>query len=413
MSEVYFVFNRKLYTQIRGLAIGYSTSGFTADIFMETIETNALRTFINPPSIWWRFVDDVYSNPKTMVKSNFLIHLNNQDEHIKWTSEEEQNGILPYIDAKTHRKEDGSLKLTVFRKPTHTDQYLNYQSNHHISHKLAVPKTLLNRADTVITDETDMPSEEAHIKKALKKCGYPEWTVKRRKKISEQELEEKRKSKKEQESESIGRIFIPYIKGTSEKIARELRKHNAQVIYMPTQKLKDVLCSSAKDKVPDMDKADVIYKVDLECEIEAIEKEEDYVGETKKATKHRMTEHHVIHGAEANDSTAWDKELDDEETEGVRRSTRLKGKPRRNYQELDRGSQIWLSEGNSSVSSHLAEDHEHKVKVSILGREKNRLRRGIKEAIQIKKLKPSLNKNDQDPYYIPHIYDDLIEKNKK
>ena len=48
-----------------------------------------------------------------------------------------------------------------------------------------------------------MPSEEAHIKKALKKCGYPEWTVKRRKKISEQELEEKRKSKKEQESESI------------------------------------------------------------------------------------------------------------------------------------------------------------------------------------------------------------------
>merc|ERR1712048_806441 len=76
VSEVYFVFNRKLYTQIRGLAIGYSTSGFTADIFMETIETNALRTFINPPSIWWRFVDDVNSNPKTMVKSNFLIHLN-------------------------------------------------------------------------------------------------------------------------------------------------------------------------------------------------------------------------------------------------------------------------------------------------------------------------------------------------
>merc|ERR1711965_1249668 len=117
-----------------------------------------------------------------------------------------------------------------------------------------------------------------------------------------------------------------------------------------------------------MDKADVIYKVDLECEIEAIEKEEDYVGETKKATKHRMTEHHVIHGAEANDLTAWDKELDDEESEGVRRSTRLKGKPRRNYHELDRGSQIWLSEGNSSVSTHLAEDHEHKVKVSILGR---------------------------------------------
>ena len=258
-----------------------------------------------------------------------------------------------------------------------------------------------------------MPNEEAHIKNALKKCGYPEWTVKRKKELSEQQLEEKRKSKKDQESESIGRIFIPYIKGTSEKIARELRKHNAQVIYMPSQKIKDILCSTAKDKVPDMDKADVIYKVDMECDIEAGAREEDYVGETKKATKHRMTEHHVIHGAEANDSSAWEKELEDEEIEGVRRSTRLKEKPRRNYQELDRGSQIWLSEGNSSVSTHLAEDHEHKVKVSILGREKNGLRRGIKEAIQIRKLKPSLNKNEQDRYYLPHIFDNLIEKNKK
>ena len=65
------------------------------------------------------------------------------------------------------------------------------------------------------------------------------------------------------------------------------------------------------------------------------------------------------------------------------------------------------------MSTHLAEDHEHKVKVSILGREKNGLRRGIKEAIQIRKLKPSLNKNEQDRYYLPHIFDNLIEKTKK
>ena len=45
---------------------------------------------------------------------------------------------------------------------------------------------------------------------------------------------------------------------------------------------------------------------------------------------------------------------------------------------------IWLTEGTSAVSTHLAEDHEHMdIKVSVLRREKNRLRRGIKEAFEI------------------------------
>lgn len=69
-----------------------------------------------------------------------------------------------------------------------TNQYLNFKSNHHVSLKLAVPKTLLNRVDTVITDEMDMPNEEALFKKALEKCGYPEWTVKRRKNCQNKNL---------------------------------------------------------------------------------------------------------------------------------------------------------------------------------------------------------------------------------
>ena len=337
MGEVYFVFNRKLYVQIKGLAIGYSSSGFTADIFMEVIENNALRTFVNPPSFRARLVDDVYSNPKTLTKDSFLVHLKGQDPSIDWTSEEERENTLPYIDTRTHRNPDGSLSLTVYRKPTHTDQYLNFQSNHHISHKLSVPKTLLHRADTVITDENDMPAEEKHIEKALGKCGYPPWSIKRKKKLSEQELAEKQKKKKE-ESKSIGRIFIPYIKNTSEKIARELRKHNAEVIYMPTQKLKDVLCSSAKDKVPDLDKAEVIYKVDMKCYIDRDPTDENYVGETKKATKHRMVEHHVMHRGEANESTAWTKiENQNEEDQGLRRSVRIRDKPQPNYREMDQG----------------------------------------------------------------------------
>jgi len=74
---------------------------------------------------------------------------------------------------------------------------------------------------------------------------------------------------------------------------------------------------------------------------------------------------------------------------------------------------MWLTEGNTSVSSHLAQDHIHgEVDVKILGREKNRLRRGIKEAIEIKRNKPTLNKNTQDRYFLSPIYDNLISNTR-
>ena len=152
---------------MKGLAIGTSTSGFAADIYVETIERTALATFVDPPSFWVRFVDDVYANPDKDVRKLFLDHLNAQDEHVQWTEEVEQDKRLAYVDTETHRKEDGSLRFTVYRKPTHTDQYLHFSSNHHISNKLSVPKTLLKRADTVTTEEQDLKKEEHHITRAL------------------------------------------------------------------------------------------------------------------------------------------------------------------------------------------------------------------------------------------------------
>ena len=74
-------------------------------------------------------------------------HLNGIDKtnSIKFTHEPEKNGQIPFLDTLITRREDGSIKVLVYRKATHTDQYLSFQSHHPLQHKLAVIRTLYGK----------------------------------------------------------------------------------------------------------------------------------------------------------------------------------------------------------------------------------------------------------------------------
>ena len=88
------------------------------------------------------------------------------------------------MDTLTVVKEDGSINTRVYRKSTHTDQYLSFQSNHPLEHKRGVVNTLMNRADTVVSDGPDREKEKEHVRKALKVNGYPDWVFKDRARVS-------------------------------------------------------------------------------------------------------------------------------------------------------------------------------------------------------------------------------------
>ena len=72
---------------------------------------------------------------------------------------------------------DGSISTKVFRKDTHTDQYLNFSSNNPLEHKRGVVRTLMNRVDRLVSDETELGREKKHIRKALQVNGYPDWML--------------------------------------------------------------------------------------------------------------------------------------------------------------------------------------------------------------------------------------------
>ena len=58
---------------------------------------------------------------------------------------------LSFLDALPSQEEDSHVPTKAYRKPPHTDQYLNWNSNHHLEHKRLVVRTVLRRADKIIT----------------------------------------------------------------------------------------------------------------------------------------------------------------------------------------------------------------------------------------------------------------------
>ena len=72
--------------------------------------------------------------------------------------------------------EEGGVKVQVYSKTTHTDQYLSFCSHHPLNHKLGVICTLYDRCDTIVMEEADAAAEITHMDKALGRCGYPKWS---------------------------------------------------------------------------------------------------------------------------------------------------------------------------------------------------------------------------------------------
>ena len=91
----------------------------------------------------YRYVDDTIFIQREENKQNFLEHINSVDPAIRCTvKDNKEDGAIPFLDTTVKPETDGSLCITVYRKPTHTDQYLQGDSHHHLSANYSVINTL-------------------------------------------------------------------------------------------------------------------------------------------------------------------------------------------------------------------------------------------------------------------------------
>ena len=110
---------------MEGLAMESSISPIIANMYMEHFEEVALKTTEIQPSLWRRFVENIFVVKQLEHNENFLKHINILDQPIKFTAEDTHiYGSASCLDTLVMLELNTMLSISVYRKPTHTDQYL-------------------------------------------------------------------------------------------------------------------------------------------------------------------------------------------------------------------------------------------------------------------------------------------------
>ena len=90
----------------------------------------------------------------------FLRHINTVDPNIKLAQVDIYDNRLSFLNCFVTIDTDHTLSANIFRKDAHTDEYLNFQSNHPPHQKLWLDKTLFHRADNLMSKPDEMFSEQ-------------------------------------------------------------------------------------------------------------------------------------------------------------------------------------------------------------------------------------------------------------
>ena len=196
-----------------------------------------------------------------------------------------------------------------------------------------------------MSEEIDRVTEIRHVKQALKANNYPDWMITLPNAAPVSRVSE--------ESVKERGIYasVPCIKGTSERLQRAFKSHEITLIHKPFNSLRSQLVR-VKDKTENLKKCGTVYHIHCEqCD-------KNYVGETARLLETRIKEH--------------------------------------------------LSRNSSAVNEHckLTGHSVDSSKIKVLATENNTFKRRIREAIEIKLRKPSLNRDNG--FELASIYDTIL-----
>ena len=283
LNTTQFAYNGTYYQQVFGTAMGSPVSAVIANMVIEDVEQRALASSPVQPLFWKRYVDDIISAVSGNEAERLLPHLNSVQPSIQFTIERENDRRLSFLDLNVCRPHRGNLETSVYRKPTHTDKYLAFDSHHPICHKKFVTRTLLTRADCLPSSCDSRAKERKYVFDVLKVNGYPNTFLRNCLKPVTPSL-----NNSGDEVSATGFAVIPYIRGVTEPIKRVLSSHNVKVAQKPLQMLSHIF-AKPKDPVLKEQRTDAVYSIPCnDCDHE-------YIGQLFYRVSEYVYHHHHHH----------------------------------------------------------------------------------------------------------------------
>ena len=141
--ESSFIFDGEYYTQIDGVAMGSPLGPTLAFLchFGKKWLSECSAEFL--PSVYKRSVDDIFvtfNSYSQLLK--FVDYMNHQHPNIKFVFEVEKNNNFSFLDVKICR-ENNKFTTSMFRKPTFSGVFTNFDSFIPISYKHGLVNTLI------------------------------------------------------------------------------------------------------------------------------------------------------------------------------------------------------------------------------------------------------------------------------
>ena len=127
-SKPNFIFQNVIYGQVDGISMGSPLAPTVANLFVGYNEQKWLAEYSkSAPQIYKRYVDDIFATFNDENEATeFFNYINREHPNIKFTKENNQNGLLPFLDVNICN--DKSVTTLVFHKIRYTWLLTNFKS---------------------------------------------------------------------------------------------------------------------------------------------------------------------------------------------------------------------------------------------------------------------------------------------
>ena len=284
-SKTAFMLDGIIYEQTDGVSMGASLGPVLANIIMTEMERCVVDELIDSGKIkfYCRYVDDTLLLLKPEDVDEVLRKFNSFHKNLEFTVDKFHDCVPHFLDLEMHP--DG---LSIYRKETHTAQFVHYDSFIKWNHKVAWIRSLTSRA-TRLCSANKLKDELANIKKFASYNGFPRWIAN---KLIKESTSPQRRPKDDEDTHDIY-MFLPYTGKEAETVILRCKKRLFRLfrndlkikfkVHLQSKKLS--FLTSNKDRTPLLSSSKVVYHYECPGCMKS------YIGKTESTLFNRTKEH--------------------------------------------------------------------------------------------------------------------------